>query len=81
MRVGGAATPLLNERVDVLESYRDKKGHPKDTPGSGRRNAITIDIGSLDTRLPSRYASMTMLDFKCSTATDERSLALLWKHS
>lgn len=36
-------------RVDVLESYRDKKGHPKDTPGSGRRNAITIDIDSLGT--------------------------------
>lgn len=36
-------------RVDVLESYRDKKGHPKDTPDSERRNAITIDIDTLNT--------------------------------
>jgi len=49
MRVGGAATSLL-KRVDVLESYRDKKGHPKDTPDSRRRNSITIDIDSLGTR-------------------------------
>lgn len=35
MRVGG--DPVA-QRVDVLESYRDKKGHPKDTPGSGRKD-------------------------------------------
>jgi len=59
-------------RVDVLESYRDKKGHPKDTPDSRRRNPITIDIDSLGTRSLRTLGTMTrererereMLDFK-----------------
>lgn len=62
MRVGGAVASLLNEkereRDDVLESYLDKKGHPKDTPGSERRSRITIEH-----RL-ARLVSAPMLDFQ-----------------
>ena len=46
------------KRDDVLESYLDKKGHPKDTPGSERRSRITIEH-----RL-ARLVSAPMLDFQ-----------------
>lgn len=72
--MGGAVASLLNEkereRDDVLESYLDKKGHPKDTPGSERRSRITIEH-----RL-ARLISAPMLDFQTLPPKQSSPVAL-----